>query len=86
MRGIFGKVAGKSRVSTNGYTLSAFFFLENVKAYADVFVLDTLGGLVTGAMAERMVGDESVCNTYSSLKVPPMDVVRIFNFDVSTSS
>jgi len=37
-------------------TLSLLLSLANVSAYADVLVLDTLGGLVTGAVAERMGG------------------------------
>lgn len=67
-------------------TLSLLLSLANVSAYADVLVLDMLGGLVTGAVAERMGGNGSVCNTYSSLRSPPMDIVGIFNFDESTSS
>jgi len=67
-------------------TLSLLLSLANVSAYADVLVLDTLGGLVTGAVAERMGGNGSVCNTYCSLRPPPMDMVGIFNFDESTSS
>lgn len=67
-------------------TLSLLLSVANVSAYADVLVLDMLGGLVTGAVAERMGGNGSVCNTYCSLKPPPMDIVGIFNFDGPTSS
>ncbi|KAH9289132.1 hypothetical protein KI387_033249, partial [Taxus chinensis] len=67
-------------------TLSLLLSLANVGAYSDVLVLDMVGGLVTGAVAERLGGYGSVCNTYSDLRPPPMDIVGIFNFDESTSS
>lgn len=67
-------------------TLSLLLSVANVSAYADVLVLDMLGGLVTGAVAERMGGNGSVCNSYCSLRPPPMDIVGIFNFDGPTSS
>eukprot|EP01018_Ginkgo_biloba_P018624 Gb_23675 [translate_table: standard] len=67
-------------------SLSLLLSLANVGAHSEVLVLDMLGGLVTGAVAERLGGKGFVCNTHENLKPPPMDIVGIFNFDELTSS
>ncbi|GLJ40363.1 hypothetical protein SUGI_0830410 [Cryptomeria japonica] len=67
-------------------TLSLLLSLANVGANSDVLVFDMVGGLITGAVAERLGGNGFVCNTYNDLRPPPMDIVGIFNFDESTSS
>ncbi|XP_068645978.1 uncharacterized protein [Aristolochia californica] len=61
-------------------TLSLLVSMANVSAYSDVLVLDMVGGMVTGAVAERLGGIGTVCNTYFGVTPYPMDIVRIFNF------
>lgn len=61
--------------------LSLLLSFANVTANSDVLVFDMVGGLLTGAVAERLGGKGSVCNTYLGNNPNPMDIVRIFNFD-----
>ncbi|XP_004152653.1 tRNA (adenine(58)-N(1))-methyltransferase non-catalytic subunit trm6 isoform X2 [Cucumis sativus] len=61
--------------------LSLLLSFGNVTANSDVLVVDMVGGLLTGAVAERLGGKGSVCNTYVGNTPNPMDIVRIFNFD-----
>lgn len=61
--------------------LSLLLSFANVTANSDVLVIDMVGGLLTGAVAERLGGKGSVCNTYVGNNPNPMDIVRIFNFD-----
>ncbi|CAN6463546.1 unnamed protein product [Victoria cruziana] len=67
-------------------TLSLLLSMANVTAYADVLVVDMIGGIVTGAVAERLSGTGSVCNTYYGSKSYPMDIIGIFNFDCEVRS
>ncbi|KAG9443002.1 hypothetical protein H6P81_018856 [Aristolochia fimbriata] len=60
-------------------TLSLLISLANVSAYSDVLVLDMVGGMVTGVVAERLGGTGTVCNTYFGVTPYPMDIVRMFN-------
>ncbi|XP_062098297.1 uncharacterized protein LOC133804148 isoform X2 [Humulus lupulus] len=61
-------------------TLSLLLSFANVSANSDVLVVDMVGGLLTGAVAERMGGTGHVCSTYVG-KIPySIEIVRIFNF------
>ncbi|XP_041021578.1 tRNA (adenine(58)-N(1))-methyltransferase non-catalytic subunit trm6 isoform X1 [Juglans microcarpa x Juglans regia] len=61
-------------------TLSLLLSMANVSANSDVLVVDMVGGLLTGAVAERLGGTGYVCGTYLGGTPYPMDIVRIFNF------
>lgn len=61
-------------------TLSLLLSMANVSAYSDVLVVDMVGGILTGAIAERMGGTGTVCSTYFGATSYPLDIVRIFNF------
>lgn len=54
--------------------------MANVTAYSDVLVVDMVGGLVTGAVAERLGGTGYVCNTYKGDSASSVDMVKMFNF------
>ncbi|KAJ0258629.1 hypothetical protein HA466_0073900 [Hirschfeldia incana] len=60
--------------------LSLLLTMANVTAYSDVLVVDMVGGLVTGAVAERLGGTGYVCNTYKGNSPSSVDMVRMFNF------
>ncbi|KAK6938951.1 tRNA (adenine(58)-N(1))-methyltransferase non-catalytic subunit TRM6, partial [Dillenia turbinata] len=59
--------------------LSLLLSLANVTAHSDILVVDMVGGLVTGAVAERLGGSGYVCNTYLGATPSNIDIVRIFN-------
>ncbi|KMZ70260.1 tRNA (Adenine-N(1)-)-methyltransferase non-catalytic subunittrm6 [Zostera marina] len=61
-------------------TLSLMLASANVSGYSDVLVVDQTGGMVTGAVAERLGSTGNVCCTYLGLKSYPIDIVKIFNF------
>ncbi|XP_048440263.1 tRNA (adenine(58)-N(1))-methyltransferase non-catalytic subunit trm6-like [Pyrus x bretschneideri] len=61
-------------------TLSLLLSMANVSANSDVLVVDMVGGLLTGAVAERLGGMGYVCNTYLGGSPYSMDIARIFNF------
>ncbi|KAK2994693.1 hypothetical protein RJ640_026172 [Escallonia rubra] len=60
--------------------LSLLLSMANVTAHSDVLVVDKIGGILTGAVAERLGGTGYVCNTYVGATPYPIDIVRIFNF------
>ncbi|XP_004499247.1 uncharacterized protein [Cicer arietinum] len=60
-------------------TLSLLLSMANVSSNSDILVVDMVGGLVTGAVAERLGGTGYVCNTYLGQAPYSMDIVRIFN-------
>ncbi|XWS14471.1 hypothetical protein CRYUN_Cryun35bG0012300 [Craigia yunnanensis] len=60
--------------------LSLLLSMANVTANLDVLVVDMVGGLLTGAVAERLGGTGSVCNTYLGGTPYPMEIIRMFNF------
>ncbi|KAF6166520.1 hypothetical protein GIB67_005382 [Kingdonia uniflora] len=62
-------------------TLSLLLSMANVSASSDVLIVDMVGGLLTGAVAERLGGTGFICNTYIGAKPYSMDIVRIFNFN-----
>ncbi|OIW12017.1 hypothetical protein TanjilG_16128 [Lupinus angustifolius] len=61
-------------------TLALLLSLANVSSSSDVLVVDMVGGLITGAVAERLGGTGFVCNSYIGKSPHSMDIVRIFNF------
>ncbi|GKV17862.1 hypothetical protein SLEP1_g28317 [Rubroshorea leprosula] len=61
-------------------TLSLLLSMANIAPNSDVLVVDMIGGLLTGAVAERLGGTGFICNTYLGDTPYPMDIVRIFNF------
>ena len=54
--------------------------MANVTAHSDVLVVDMVGGLITGAVAERLGGTGYVCNTYKGNSPSSVEMVRMFNF------
>lgn len=65
-------------------SLSLLLSLANVTANSDILVVDMVGGLVTGAVAERLGGSGYVCNAYLGAKGYSMGIVGIFNFSDET--
>ncbi|XP_078167655.1 eukaryotic initiation factor 3 gamma subunit family protein [Carex rostrata] len=67
-------------------TLSMLLSLANVGPNSDALVLDKLGGLVVGSVAERVGGTGYTCSTYFGSVPYQIDMVRMFNFckDVCT--
>lgn len=61
-------------------TLSLLLSMANVTSNSDVLVVDMIGGILTGAVAERLGGNGYVCNTYLGGSPYPVDIVRMFNF------
>ncbi|XP_054818816.1 uncharacterized protein LOC129318204 isoform X2 [Prosopis cineraria] len=61
-------------------TLSLLLSMANVSSHSDIIVVDMVGGLLTGAVAERLGGTGFVCNSYLGTAPYSMDIVRIFNF------
>ncbi|CAK9148278.1 unnamed protein product [Ilex paraguariensis] len=62
-------------------SLSLLLSMANVTAHSDVLVVDMVGGILTGAVAERLGGTGYVCNSYLGVTPYPMNIVRIFNFN-----
>ncbi|TKY57638.1 tRNA (adenine(58)-N(1))-methyltransferase non-catalytic subunit trm6 [Spatholobus suberectus] len=60
-------------------TLSLLLSMANVSSNSDVLIVDMVGGLLTGAVAERLGGTGFVCNSYFGQAPYSMDIVRIFN-------
>ncbi|XP_019250255.1 PREDICTED: tRNA (adenine(58)-N(1))-methyltransferase non-catalytic subunit trm6 isoform X1 [Nicotiana attenuata] len=62
--------------------LSLLLCLGNVTANADVLVVDMVGGILTGAIAERLgAGTGYVCNTYRGSSPYPVEITRMFNLN-----
>ncbi|XP_076953325.1 uncharacterized protein LOC143627366 [Bidens hawaiensis] len=61
-------------------TLSLLLSFANVTAQSDVLVVDMIGGLLAGAVAERLGGTGYVCNTYRGDSPSSLEIVRLFNF------
>nr|XP_043633880.1 tRNA (adenine(58)-N(1))-methyltransferase non-catalytic subunit trm6 [Erigeron canadensis] len=61
-------------------TLSLLLSFANVTAQSDVLVVDMVGGMVTGAVAERLGGTGYVCSTYRGASPHSIEIVRMFNF------
>ncbi|XP_061337777.1 uncharacterized protein LOC133284720 [Gastrolobium bilobum] len=60
-------------------TLSLLLSMANVSTNSDILVVDMVGGLLTGAAAERLGGTGFICNSYLGQAPYSMDIVRIFN-------
>ncbi|XP_058725378.1 uncharacterized protein LOC131596667 [Vicia villosa] len=60
-------------------TLSLLLSMANVSSNSDVLVVDMVGGLLTGAVAERLGGTGFVCNSYLGQTPHAMDIVNLFN-------
>ncbi|CDP07406.1 unnamed protein product [Coffea canephora] len=60
--------------------LALLLSMASVTSHSDVLVVDMVGGLLTGAVAERLGGNGYVCNTYRGITPYPIDIVRMFNF------
>ncbi|CAL5383470.1 unnamed protein product [Camellia sinensis] len=66
-------------------SLSLLLSMANVSAHSDVLLADMVGGILTGAVAERLgAGTGFVCNTYLGVTPYPVDIVRMFNFSSET--
>ncbi|KAJ8512258.1 hypothetical protein OPV22_002692 [Ensete ventricosum] len=61
-------------------TLSLLLCMSNVGAHSDVLVVDMIGGILTGAVAERVGGTGYICSIYFGATPYPSDIVRMFNF------
>ncbi|KAL6885483.1 hypothetical protein ACP4OV_010262 [Aristida adscensionis] len=60
-------------------TLSLLLSMANIGPYSDVLVVDMVGGLVVGAVAERLGGTGYVCSTYLGSAPTSIDIIRMFN-------
>ena len=61
-------------------TLSILLHAANVGAGSRALVLETCGGIVTGAVAERQGGYGEVCSGYLGSKPSSFDILKNFNF------
>lgn len=61
-------------------TLGILLHMANVGPGARVLVVESCGGMVTGAVAERMGGHGHVVATYLSPKPTSIELVKSFNF------
>ncbi|XP_052154308.1 uncharacterized protein LOC127772319 [Oryza glaberrima] len=59
--------------------LSLLLSMANVGPYSDVLVVDMVGGLVVGAVAERLGGTGYVCSTYLGSAPSSIDIIRMYN-------
>jgi hypothetical protein len=67
-------------------SLSFLLAMSNASAHHDVLVLETCGGLVSAAVAERLGGHGTVCSTYRGPRPDSIDLARMFNFDEATAN
>ncbi|KAM0869478.1 hypothetical protein ACQ4PT_040645 [Festuca glaucescens] len=67
-------------------TLSLMLSMANVGAYSDVLVVDMVGGLVAGAVAERLGGTGYVCSTYLGSASSSIDIIRMYNLSGDMTS
>ncbi|XP_050228188.1 uncharacterized protein LOC126677556 [Mercurialis annua] len=65
-------------------TLSLLLSMANVTANSDILVADMVGGLLTGAVAERLGGTGYVCNAFIGATPYSTEIVRMFNFNSDT--
>uniref|UniRef100_A0A803L7D0 tRNA (adenine(58)-N(1))-methyltransferase non-catalytic subunit TRM6 n=1 Tax=Chenopodium quinoa TaxID=63459 RepID=A0A803L7D0_CHEQI len=65
-------------------SLALLLSMANVTAHSDVLVVDMVGGIVTGAVAERLGGTGYVCNMHLGVTPHSLEIVRIFNFNNDT--
>ncbi|KAM3373547.1 hypothetical protein ACQJBY_020156 [Aegilops geniculata] len=67
-------------------TLSLLLSMANVGAYSDVLAVDMVGGLVVGAVAERLGGTGYVCSTYLGSVPSSIDIIRMYNLNSEMTS
>ncbi|KAF8702481.1 hypothetical protein HU200_032859 [Digitaria exilis] len=67
-------------------TLSLLLSMANIGAYSDVLVVDMVGGLIAGAVAERLGGTGYVCSTYLGSAPSSIDIIRMYNLSSDTVS
>ncbi|XP_062185795.1 uncharacterized protein LOC133889295 [Phragmites australis] len=67
-------------------TLSLLLSMANIGAYSDVLVVDMVGGLVVGAVAERLGGTGYVCSTYLGKAPSSIDIIRMYNLSGDMAS
>ncbi|XP_048550764.1 tRNA (adenine(58)-N(1))-methyltransferase non-catalytic subunit TRM6-like [Triticum urartu] len=67
-------------------TLSLMLSMANVGAYSDVLAVDMVGGLVVGAVAERLGGTGYVCSTYLGSVASSIDIIRMYNLNSEMTS
>ncbi|GJN38349.1 hypothetical protein PR202_gb27382 [Eleusine coracana subsp. coracana] len=67
-------------------TLSLLLSMANVGPYSDVLVVDMVGGLVAGAVAERLGGTGYVCSTYLGKAPSSIDIIRLYNLSGDMTS
>ncbi|XP_062225106.1 uncharacterized protein LOC133923845 isoform X2 [Phragmites australis] len=67
-------------------TLSLLLSMANIGPYSDVLVVDMVGGLVVGAVAERLGGTGYVCSTYLSKAPSSIDIIRMYNLSSDMAS
>uniref|UniRef100_A0ACD5V174 Uncharacterized protein n=1 Tax=Avena sativa TaxID=4498 RepID=A0ACD5V174_AVESA len=67
-------------------TLSLLLSMANVGAYSDVLVVDMVGGLVAGAVAERLGGTGYVCSTYLGSAPSSIDIIKMYNLSGDMTS
>jgi len=60
-------------------TLSLLLSMANIGPYSDVLVVDMVGGLIVGAVAERLGGTGYVCSTYLGTAPSSIDIIRMYN-------
>jgi tRNA (adenine-N(1)-)-methyltransferase non-catalytic subunit len=62
--------------------LALMLGMANVGAHSRVLVMESCGGLVTAAVAERLGGHGVVCRTFAGPNAPSsMEIAKTFNFD-----
>ncbi|KAG8064183.1 hypothetical protein GUJ93_ZPchr0004g38764 [Zizania palustris] len=66
--------------------LSLLLSMANVGPYSDVLVVDMVGGLVVGAVAERLGGTGYVCSTYLGSAPSSIDIIRMYNLSSDMTS
>ncbi|TVT96695.1 hypothetical protein EJB05_58094, partial [Eragrostis curvula] len=67
-------------------TLSLLLSMANIGPYSDALVVDMVGGLVVGAVAERLGGTGYVCSTYLGKKPSSIDIIRMYNLSGDMAS
>lgn len=75
-----GKAAPRTHFMRDD-TLSLLLSMANIGAHAKVLVLDQCGGLVAGAVAERLGGHGEMVVGYFGHATPPLDLLKSFNFE-----
>uniref|UniRef100_J3LV85 tRNA (adenine(58)-N(1))-methyltransferase non-catalytic subunit TRM6 n=1 Tax=Oryza brachyantha TaxID=4533 RepID=J3LV85_ORYBR len=66
--------------------LSLLLSMANVGPYSDVLVVDMVGGLVVGSVAERLGGTGYVCSTYLGSAPISIDIIRMYNLSSDMTS